>query len=208
LVQGMIFMTLGSDTSLPLRRPSLSYINPAACFSYEDVFDMKQDTGSPSSTLLLQPTRPWLSGLLAGTPLAELLSSGHDSASDRGRSQWAGYYTIADPEDESAAGRGQDPPMFLELYHAPQGPFCLNGSGHDGVGPFVLQGTVNILTGEVHATKVYNSHQWRWEGMVTPFGMAGIWKSGEGLLLNTRTWWWIWPQEWSTNENPTTTGAD
>jgi len=210
LIQGMIFMALGSDTSLPLRPPSLPYINPAASFSHDEAFEMQQGT-SPSS-LLVQPPRPWLRNRLAGTPLADLLSpadsGGNDTAvGDRGRRQWAGYYTIGDSEDES----GQDSPMFLELYRLQSLPptteddfVHFGGSGHDGVGTFDLRCTCNVLTGKVWAVKIYATHHWTWQGMVTPFGMAGIWG---GILLNRSGWWWIWPREWS-DENPTTTGAN
>jgi hypothetical protein len=122
---------------------------------------------------------------------------------------WAGYYTV---QGDETAG----PPMFLELYSVkgPTGRLPLpglepdpleridfRGEGHDGVGAFTLSGFCNIHTGVVTATKAYPTHEWRWRGMVTPFGMAGIW----GLGPYTG-WWWIWPREWS--DYPATTGSD
>jgi len=204
----MIFLTLGSDTSLPLCPPSIPYINPAVSFSYDELFEPQQAT-SPSF-LFLPPPRPWLQNRLAGTPLAELLlSAGGGGGDSDGRSLWVGYYTIDDDET------GQDPPMFLELYYV-QGPLAFppnagtdpyetvhfRGEGHDSVGTFTLRGSCDTCTGAVTATKSYSTHEWNWQGMVTPFGMAGIW----GDILLGGGWWWIWPREWS--NKPATTEAD
>jgi hypothetical protein len=203
----MIFMTLGSDTSL--RPPSIPYINPAVSFSYDELFEPQQAI-SPSS-LFFPPPRPWLQNRLAGTPLAELLLSADSEGDDSdGRRLWAGYYTIGDDKT------GQDPPMFLELHYvqgllvlppnAGPGPseiIHFRGEGHDGVGTFTLRGSCDTRTGAVTATKSYATHDWHWQGMVTPFGMAGIWG---GILLAGGGWWWIWPREWS--NNPATTEAD
>jgi hypothetical protein len=202
-IQGMIFMALGSDTSLPLCPPSIPYVNPAVSFSYDELFEPEQAT-SPSS-LFLQPSRPWLKNRLAGTPLAGLLSSAGSEGDDNdgrrvGRRLWAGYYTIDD--DETCL----EPPMTLELHHV-QGPLALTpnvgpdpsetihfrGEGHDSVGTFTLRGSCDTCTGTVTATKSYVTHEWAWRGMITPFGMAGIW--GDHLL--GCGWWWIWPREWS-----------
>jgi hypothetical protein len=161
----------------------------------------------------LPPPRPWLRNRLAGTPLAELLpsadSEGDDNDGGCRRRPWAGYYTVQG--NETAA-----PPMFLEFYtvkgpisHLPfQGPesdplehIDFRGEGLDGVGVFSLKGCCNIRTGLVTATKAYATHEWKWRGMVTPFGMAGIW--GLGTFTG---WWWIWPREWS--DYPATTGSD
>jgi hypothetical protein len=209
----MIFMTLGSDTSLPLCPPSIPYINPAVSFSYDELFEPQQATG-PSSLFLL-PQRPWLQNRLAGTPLAELLlsasSEGVDSVGRRaGHRLWAGYYTIDDGETSP------DPPMFFELHyiqdplglppHAGPGPsetMHFRGEGRDGVGTFTLRGSCDTRTGTVTARKSYATHEWNWQGMVTPFGMAGIWGD---IFLTGGGWWWIWPREWS--DNPATTKED
>ena len=213
LIQGMIFVTLGSDTSLPLRPPSLPYINPAVSFSYDELFEPQQASRHPS--LFLPPSRPWLQNRLAGTPLAELLlsagSEGDDGDGHRvGRRLWAGYYTTDNGET------GQDSPMFLELHYVqgtpapppnagpdPSETIHFRGEGHDGVGTFTLRGSCDTRTGGVMATKSYATHEWYWQGMGTPFGMAGIW---EGISLTGGGWWWIWPREWS--KNPATTEAD
>jgi hypothetical protein len=76
----MIFMTLGSDTSLALCPPTISYINPAISFSYDGLFEPQQ-AARPSS-LFLPPPRPWLQNRLAGTPLAELLLSAGSEGDD------------------------------------------------------------------------------------------------------------------------------
>jgi hypothetical protein len=209
LIQAMISIALRSATSVPLQAPSLPYVNPAASFSYDEFFEPQLGT-IPS--LLLPQARPWLRNRLAGTPLAELLSStdieGDASNGRLSRRQWAGYYVYGNHET------GFHPPMSLELYSV-QGPIAspnqepdsaehmhFRGEGHDGVGTFTLSGTCNTSTGVVMATKAYLEDGWRWEwrGMVTPFGMAGTW----GVAEPDAGWWWIWPRVWS--NNPATIG--
>ena len=130
---------------------------------------------------------PWLRDGLAGTPLAGLSpASGH---------RWAGYYTYEDILET------HDPPMFFKLRLAPPTPaaeaaykvyFC--GEGADNVGSFTLEGSSDTQTGVVIARKVYaGAHWWDWYGVITPFGMVGVWGTGS----NAFGWWWIWPQEWS-----------
>jgi hypothetical protein len=210
LIQAMIFMTLCSDTSLPLRTPSLPYINLAASFSLDQPFKPQQD---PYSFFMSDPpSQPWLQDRLASTPLAELLSSpdseGNTSDGRRGRCLWAGYYVVRnDVTDDPVI----HPPMFLELYSTkgpvnlpvpepdPSERINLRGEGYDSVGTFTLEGYCNMRTGAVTAKKVYATHSWPWKGMVTPFGIAGLW--GHGSYCG---WWWIWPREWSSS--PATTG--
>lgn len=206
LIQGMILMTLGSDISLSFCLPSIPYINPAVSFSYKEIFEPQQAT-SPSS-LFLPPPRPWLKNRLAGTPLAELLSAGSEGDDRDGRRLWTGYYTT----DNKLIG--QDPPMFLELHYV-QGPpnagpdpfetIQFLGEGHDSTGTsqFTLRGSCDTRTGAVTAMKSYATNWWDLRGMVTPFGMAGIW---DDILLSGSGWWWIWPREWS--NNPVMTEAD
>ena len=195
-------MTLGSITSPPLSPPSIPYINPAVSFSYDELFEQQQAT-SPSSVFLL-PRRPWLQNRLAGTLLAELLfSAGSEGVDGVGHRLWAGYYTIDDGET------GPDPPMFLELHYIqdplglppnagpdPSDTIDFRGEGHDGVGTFTLRGSCDTRTGTVMARKSYATHGWSWQGMVTPFGMAGTWND---IFLTVGGWWWIWPLEWSKN---------
>ncbi len=214
LIQATIFMTLCSDTSLPLRAPWIPYINPAASSSYNNLTNLTNSPdGIDPSFLFLPPTRPWLESRLAGTSLTKLLSSA-DSESNagdggHGRLLWAGYYTI---DDEA----GVDPPMFLELFSLqdpnalppnavpdPFKPMHFRGEGHDVIGPFTLEGVCEYISGAVRATKSYATHEWKWQGTVTPFGMAGIWYDH---FVARSGWWWIWPKEWS--NDPATTGAD
>ena len=215
LIQAMFSLNLRSlDISPPLPGPSLPYINPAASFSYDEPSEPQQ--GTTPFSIPSPPPRPWLQNKLAGTPLAELLSSadGEGDASDGGggRRQWAGYYTVG------RQGTDLDPPMFLELYSipAPTAPppsnveidrhecIFFDGGGHDGVGTFTLRGNCHMLTGTVVVTKAYATHLWIWRGMVTPFGMAGTW--GPWGLGSANGWWWVWPREWS--NDPATTGPD
>ena len=144
------------------------------------------------STALPGPVRPWLHDGLAGTPLAALSSTTGCA--------WAGYYTYK--------GVGSsDPPMYIEM-RSTSGPDAgadtesarnglhFRGEGHDGVGKFVIHGACDTRTGMVGATKVYEMHQWEWRGMLTPFGMAGMWGPSWGAGWGAG-WWWIWPREWS-----------
>jgi hypothetical protein len=185
LIQAMIFMTLCSDTSLPLRTPSLPYINPAASFSFDQPFKPQQDPYMSEP-----PSRPWLQNRPASTPLAELLSS---SDGRRSHCLWAGYYVVRNHVTDDPVIH---PPMFLELYSSkgpidplpfpipesdPSEHINLRGEGHDSVGTFTLRGYCNMRTGAVTATKAYASHEWPWRGMVTPFGIAGMW--GHWVLL-------------------------
>ena len=173
---------------------SSSYNNYFVSDEPLDIVDVGTSTAPSSSS---RPLRPWLHNKLAGTPLADLSST-------TGRA-WAGYYTVL--------GSGvRDPPMFLELRStspplgsdadadaaADSKSDCVyfGGEGHDGVGTFTVMGVCDVRTGAVSAIKRYSSHWWEWRGMVTPFGMTGMWGPGW-----SGGWWWIWPQEWS----PTTT---
>jgi hypothetical protein len=212
LIQAIISITLRLHTSLPLGPPSLPYVNSAASFSYDEFFEPQLGT---THSLLLPQARPWLRNRLAGTPLAELLSpvgsDGDSSDGRRGRRLWAGYYT---------GEASQQPPtptflelcfMFLELYSVQDSIDFQNqgrdpveyfgGEGHDGSGRFMLRGTCNTSTGVVVVTITYTEYEWEseWQGMVTPFGMAGIWS----VESNTGGWWWIWPREWSNNSSTT-----
>jgi hypothetical protein len=107
---------------------------------------------------------------------------------------WAGYYT-------TMGTNGLNPPMFFDLHLSePPWPtwahpncmyFC--GEGHNHVGLFSLWGECHILTGMIKAIKTYpGMFPSNWTGMLTPFGMVGKWGDSE-----YRGWWWIWPQEWS-----------
>jgi hypothetical protein len=143
----------------------------------------------PSPPSFSNEMRPWLNNGLAGTPLADLpLTNG---------SAWAGYCTHFNRI-------GCEPPMYLELRAMPPPPpgpdddtnqirmRYFHGEGQDGVGPFTVSGSCDTDNGVVRATKVYETHGWHWRGMVTPFGMVGVWGSGQDF-----GWWWIWPREWS-----------
>ena len=215
LIQAMIFMTMCSDTSLPLRAPSLPYINPAASFPYNK--PSKPQRNASSFSFPTSPPLPWLQNRPAGTPLSELLSSA-DSEGNVGdghchRRLWAGYYVRHDDTtDFTDHDPVIDPPMFLELYTIkgpidplpfpslepdPSERINLQGEGHDSIGRFTLQGYCNMRTGAVTATKAYATHEWPWRGEVTPFGMAGLWGLGAEC-----GWWWIWPREWSATTGP------
>jgi len=146
-------------------------------------YDEPEELGSATSLW------PWLRDGLAGTPLAGLsYTSGH---------RWAGYYyySIAGIVDGM-----DDPPMFFKLYLVPPPSYAaankvyFRGEGADGVGSFILEGSSDMEAGVVIARKTYvGGHWWEWLGVITPFGMVGVWGAGS----QTHGWWWIWPQEWS-----------
>ena len=129
---------------------------------------------------------PWLRDGLAGTPIARLSSASGD--------RWAGYHT-------SSVLELRDPPMFFKLNLVPPPAangdaykvyFC--GEGADSGGSFLLEGSADSHTGVVIARKTYvGAHWWSWNGLITPFGMVGVW----GVESGAYGWWWIWPEEWS-----------
>jgi hypothetical protein len=101
---------------------------------------------------------------------------------------------------------GLDPPMYLKLRfrQPPSEPDRVSesiesihmhpffGKGYDGIGQFTISGECNERTGIVSAIKAYETHEWVWHGMLTPFGIVGTWgPRWDG------GWFWIWPQEWS-----------
>ena len=175
----------------PLPAPSLPHFDPRSSSFY--CSHPYHGDGSPAGQGALSgPLRPWLHDGLAGTPLAALSSTTGCA--------WAGYYTYI------GVG-GMEPPMYIELRSTPardseadtevaHGHVHFRGEGHDGR-KFVIIGTCDTRTGVISAIKAYKTHQWEWRGMLTPFGMAGMW----GHSWDTRSWgsgwWWIWPREWS-----------
>jgi hypothetical protein len=102
--------------------------------------------------------------------------------------------------------------MFLELYSVQDSIDFPNqerdpveyfgGKGHYESGTLTLKGTCNTSTGVVvlKITTTGGGFE-EWQGMVSPFGMAGVWG-----LQSCNGWWWIWPREWS--DYPATTGSD
>ena len=227
LFQAVFYVTLhldaarpGTSERPPLLAPLLPHFDPRSSpsYSYYSYFGVhvpielgtptitkhrrRSPATTPSSTPVPSPrffsdeTRPWLHNGLAGTPLADLsLTNGI---------AWAGYYTYLNRER-------CDPPMYLDLRAMPPpSPVSdddtfhgriqyFHGEGHDDVGPFTVRGECDFDSGMVQAHKVYQTHQWYWNGIVTHFGMVGVW--GVGL---DGGWWWIWPREWS----PTTAQYD
>jgi hypothetical protein len=216
LFQSTFFLKLHLDAARPdtpqppaLLAPLFPHFDPHSSPSYSYFSDSAPvETGSPTTAAPsgvslslpypapsspLSHVRPWLRDGLAGTPLAGL--------SSMTGSAWAGYYTYNHAEER------HDPPMYIELRRGPL-PSSSDadshlhgflGKGHDSVGPFTLSGRCNARTGEVDAIKAYETFQWKWCGVLTPFGMVGIWapewRGGR---------WWIWPREWS----PTTSRND
>ena len=185
LIQTMLHLNLhyyaandeATDTVLP---PSLPPMDSAAS-AYDEPFEL----GSATSSFIW----PWLRDGLAGTPLARL-------SSDTGQA-WVGHYTyIVDTFTPDQV----DPPMILRLFlatppvaNAVTHKVYFHGEGTDGIGQFTLDGECDTRTGMAMARKLYvNSHWWDWYGVVTPFGMVGVW----GNALQTFGLWWIWPQEW------------
>ncbi|KAJ7746937.1 hypothetical protein DFH07DRAFT_726048, partial [Mycena maculata] len=71
------------------------------------------------------------------------------------------------------------------------------GSGSDGVGPFNLQGYVDLESGSLEAEKKYVNFQWKWSGSITAFGLLGRWRSDSVRISRWGGWWWIWPAQWN-----------
>lgn len=65
--------------------------------------------------------------------------------------------------------------------------------GVDGHGEFSLEGRVRV-DGLVRITKRYTvlGWSWAWCGRITPFGIVGVWGSGETF----GGYFWIWNNEW------------
>ena len=194
LIQTMLYLNLHFCASrdndapvfAPLLAPLLHLIEPAS--QYEEPHKL----GSAACTW------PWLRDGLAGTPLAGLsFTSGH---------QWTGVYTyIMDAMygDHPVQHLPDDTAMEIELFLAPPPAadseahnVYLRGEGIDNMGEFTLNGECDTRTGVVDARKAYVGAHWcdsSWNGLVTPFGMVGVWgnkSDGDG-------WWWIWPEVWS-----------
>jgi hypothetical protein len=164
---------------LTLLPPSLPLMDTAS------QYDEPTELGSATSLWR------WLRDGLAGTPLAGLSSTS-------GR-RWAGHYTVGGPSEMN------DPPMFFKLYLAPPpsanaaaNMVYFRGEGADSAGSFTLKGASDTETGVVIAVKNYGRWEWKWHGVITPFGMIGVWGTG----TQASGWWWIWPQEWSERSPP------
>jgi hypothetical protein len=174
-------------TLLSLLPPSIPRMDLAS--QYDEPYELASDA-------ILWP---WVRDGLAGTPIARLSSASSDS--------WAGYYYYlpggpSDPEPPMFFKFGLVPPptTINDLEAAHRVYFC--GEGADSVGSFFLEGSADTHTGTVAARKSYvGAHWWHWRGVITPFGMVGVW----GTDTDPYGWWWIWPQEWS--EGTTTSQA-
>ncbi|KAH9969193.1 hypothetical protein BGW80DRAFT_646598 [Lactifluus volemus] len=164
----IVFCANKPDMLPSLPTPSLYSIDRDS--RYNGPFELDPDPSFP----------PWLRNGLVGTPFADL-------SFDASR-PWGGYYIYVGYIEP-------DFPMFFDLRFA-EPPFsepdCIyfDGEGHDDVGEFSLRGSCDTLTGAVWASKAYrevDSPHWYWSGMLTPFGMVGVWgedDSGDG------GWWW------------------
>ena len=178
-VQLKLCLRLHFDSSVG-RRP-LSLLPPS--LPPMDLASQYDDPDKLGSATFLWP---WLRDGLAGTPLAGLsFTSGR---------RWAGLI-------DSPGAQITDDPMFLKLYLAPPpsadavvNKVYFRGEGMDNVGSFTLEGAAETESGVVIAVKMYSEFLRReWHGVITPFGMVGVF----GVGTDAFGWWWIWPQEWS-----------
>jgi hypothetical protein len=79
-------------------------------------------------------------------------------------------------------------------------------NGMDGIGPFGLDGTIELKTGKVHLVKQYLHSQlkWDWHGVVTGFGIVGTWgREGDLRGFAGRGWFWLWKKEWCESKSKT-----
>ena len=110
--------------------------------------------------------------------------------------EWIGIYTLSFPLLRAARRRDLDfdPPMHDIRFKATQSsgdPHLsdLCAGGRDSVGSFTLDGIVNRESGflELHKTYQGGSPTWRWQCLMTPFGMVGSWGD-----INYGGWVWLW----------------
>ena len=89
-----------------------------------------------------------------------------------------------------------------------------SSTGQDGYGSFSMEGTVST-EGEVWLTKLYaeelrkvkyspQSPTFRFRGVITPFGISGVWEEDEGIhptngkpMRSRRGFFWLWKKEWT-----------
>ena len=109
------------------------------------------------------------------------------------------------------------PPPMEDLYftvESPHPPYAADvialvssSTGRDGWGPFTLEGTVSV-NGEVWLSKLYAEHLrgnpwaregglWTYRGVVTPFGISGVFLTVKGPHPTFQGYFWIWKKEWS-----------
>ena len=109
--------------------------------------------------------------------------------------EWVGYYSIFGPP------MMVDPPMTgiyfetipedHEYSHLSLESFRVHARGTDSIGDFTLSGWMEKQTGNFEITKQYiGSHSWSWTGLMTPFGLVGMW--GESA-----DWFWLWKRAWT-----------
>ncbi|KAI1379657.1 hypothetical protein F4677DRAFT_442631 [Hypoxylon crocopeplum] len=68
----------------------------------------------------------------------------------------------------------------------------------DGIGTFTLRGEVNAsdVACTVHLRKQYSTHQFDWEGLVTPLGICGGYYSAGHRASRPLGYFWLWKREW------------
>lgn len=106
---------------------------------------------------------------------------------------WCGYYL----QEGDFGG-----PMRMTIRRVPtvnSGTVAFEGSGSDSVGPFTLQGHIELASRLLGAEKRYvtRGFGWEWSGSVTPFGLVGRWGRNVQGHSWSGGWWWIWPTQWN-----------
>jgi hypothetical protein len=71
---------------------------------------------------------------------------------------------------------------------------CSKSSGYDSHGPFTICGNF-YHDGRVEFLKHYTLHDWNWKysGIVIPFGIVGRWSDLDGSFGGH---FWIWKKDW------------
>ena len=108
--------------------------------------------------------------------------------------EWMGYYSYG-----GSIVSGLDPPMrgiIFERYHVEFAELVpLSAAGMDSVGAFTLRGRISCHNGQLAFVKQYiNGPRWQWWGLMTPFGMVGMWY---GAANTNRGWFWLWKANWT-----------
>ena len=106
---------------------------------------------------------------------------------------WQGFYAISWYTD----GAQFDPEMsgiVFKVNGQDDDRITLSADdGVDNVGKFNLRGSITTMTGKFEMTKRYTelSITWEWRGVLTPFGLIGIW--GDNVYGG---WVWLWKSSW------------
>ncbi|KAG9039463.1 hypothetical protein FRB95_010752 [Tulasnella sp. JGI-2019a] len=108
---------------------------------------------------------------------------------------FVGYYTYYVRQPVGHVPSLPDPPTSLFL-RRDLVTGRMSGEGIDGVGEFSIDGEV-LNNGMISFTKSYQQWSWNWQGVVLPWGIAGVW----GRSKTWRGMFFIWLEEAASSAN-------